>query len=132
MATTYPSQKADKFLLRLPDGVRQRIAKEAEANNRTMTKEMVLRLQQSFEPPTTLPFPVQEAIAHEMEERGGNAEEALIRLALLAMAQGGTVLYAAISPQTTVKQFREMLEAGKVQIPPDASLVIERKPVKPG
>lgn len=53
MATSYPSQKADKFLLRLPEGIRDQIAQAATASNRTMTKEMVLRLQASFEPTNT-------------------------------------------------------------------------------
>lgn len=53
MSSTSPSQKADKFLLRLPEGIRDQVAKEALANNRTMTKEMVLRLQASFEPQPT-------------------------------------------------------------------------------
>lgn len=53
MSSTSPSQKADKFLLRLPEGIRDLVAKEALANNRTMTKEMVLRLQASFEPQPT-------------------------------------------------------------------------------
>lgn len=53
MQTKYPSQTADRFLLRLPEGMRARIAESAAANNRTITKEMVLRLQASFEPSDT-------------------------------------------------------------------------------
>lgn len=127
MATTYPSQKADKFLLRLPDGVRQKVYEAAVANNRTMTKEMALRLQQSFEDQAKLPVPVQEAIRDEMAERGGTEEEALLRLVLAGQANGGTIFYATISPQTTIKQLTGMLESCKQIIPPDASIIIERK-----
>jgi sensor histidine kinase YesM len=53
MQNKYPSQTADRFLLRFPDGMRERIAESAASNNRTMTKEVILRLQQSFEPSNT-------------------------------------------------------------------------------
>lgn len=39
----------DKFILRLPDGMRDLIAEEAKANNRSMNAEVVSRLQASFE-----------------------------------------------------------------------------------
>lgn len=130
METKYPSQLADRFLLRLPVGMRDSIAKAAVANNRTMTKEMVLRLQQSFEEQAKLPMPVQEAIRDEIAERGGTEEEALLRLVLAGQANGGTIFYATISPQTTIKQLTGMLESCKQIIPPDASIIIERKPTQ--
>jgi hypothetical protein len=43
-----PSNVADKFMLRLPDGVRDRIAGEAEKNKRSMNAEIVARLEKSF------------------------------------------------------------------------------------
>ena len=95
-----------------------------------MTKEIVLRLQQSFETPAALPVAVQQAIEHEMEERGGTPEEAHVRLAHAAMANGGTLFHATITPETTLAQFHKMLAASKTVIPPDASIVFERKPVK--
>lgn len=44
-----PSDLADKFMLRLPDGMRDRIADAAKANNRSMNAEIVARLAYSFE-----------------------------------------------------------------------------------
>lgn len=44
----YPSDKADKVLVRMPDGMRDRIKSEAKANNRTMNAEIVARLQQTL------------------------------------------------------------------------------------
>lgn len=38
-------QTQDKFVIRLPDGMRDRIAAEAHANARSMTQEIVLALQ---------------------------------------------------------------------------------------
>lgn len=43
-----PSQTADKFIVRLPDGMRDQISAAATANGRSMTAEVVLRLEQSF------------------------------------------------------------------------------------
>lgn len=48
-----PSRDADKFIVRLPDGMRDRIAEVAKANNRTMNAEVVARLQSTFEQTAT-------------------------------------------------------------------------------
>lgn len=39
---------SEKFNLRLPDGMRERIAQAAKANNRSMNSEIVARLEASF------------------------------------------------------------------------------------
>lgn len=44
----FPSDVADKFLLRLPEGMRERLKTAAKANNRTMNSEVVARLDSSF------------------------------------------------------------------------------------
>ncbi len=44
----YPSDKQDKFMLRFPDGMRDRIRDEADANGRSMNAEIVHRLRQSL------------------------------------------------------------------------------------
>jgi hypothetical protein len=45
--------RAKQFLLRLPDGIHERIAREAAANHRSMNAEIVYRLQ-AMRRPTTL------------------------------------------------------------------------------
>lgn len=45
----FPSVTADKFVVRLPDGMREQIAEVAKANNRSMNAEVVARLQDSLE-----------------------------------------------------------------------------------
>lgn len=52
MTPRYPSQQADKFLLRLPDGLRRRIKTIAAANNRSMNAEVVLALAAAYPEPT--------------------------------------------------------------------------------
>lgn len=48
MATT--DRESDKFVLRLPDGMRALIAEAAKASGRSMNAEIVSRLESSFEP----------------------------------------------------------------------------------
>ena len=45
---TYPSDAADKFIVRFPPGMRERIAESAKANGRSMNAEAVARLDASF------------------------------------------------------------------------------------
>jgi hypothetical protein len=47
-----PSDLADKFMLRLPDGMRDRIRDAADTNNRSMNAEIIARLEESFGPPS--------------------------------------------------------------------------------
>jgi hypothetical protein len=42
------AKDADKFIVRLPDGMRQKIMDAAQANNRSMNAEIVARLAGSF------------------------------------------------------------------------------------
>lgn len=44
----YPSQHQDKFVLRLPDGMRDRIKLAAEVNNRSMNAEIVATLEEKY------------------------------------------------------------------------------------
>lgn len=46
--SSYPSEQADKYLLRLPEGMRERLKEAAQENNRSMNAEIVARLEQSF------------------------------------------------------------------------------------
>lgn len=43
------SRHADKYIIRFPDGMRDRLKEEARTNNRTLNAEIVARLQASFE-----------------------------------------------------------------------------------
>lgn len=47
--TSSTGRDSDKFMLRFPDGMRDRIAEAAKAANRSMNAEIVARLEQSFE-----------------------------------------------------------------------------------
>lgn len=49
-STSHPSDLADKFMLRLPDGVREMLKLQADHNKRSMNAEIVARLLESLEP----------------------------------------------------------------------------------
>lgn len=44
----FPSQTADKFVIRLPDGMRERLRQQAKANQRTMNGEIVFHLDRAL------------------------------------------------------------------------------------
>lgn len=46
-------QPADKYIVRLPDGMRDRLKAEAKASRRTLNAEIVARLQSTFEQSAT-------------------------------------------------------------------------------
>ena len=48
MTQDTPSRSLDKVIVRLPDGMRDRIREAAEKNNRSMNAEIVSRLDNSF------------------------------------------------------------------------------------
>ena len=124
----YPSQTADRFLVRLPDGMRQRLAESARAHNRTMTKDVVARLEASFENAgPALPQCVQDAVEDEIEARGGTPEEALTRLVLAGQSRGGTVFQVTLQPGTKLQDMKDLLEAARHVIPPDADILVDRQ-----
>ena len=43
-----PRQPQDKYILRLPDGMRERLKKEAEQNKRSLNAEIIARIEASF------------------------------------------------------------------------------------
>ena len=45
----FPSETQERFIVRFPDGMRDRIAEAAKANNRSMNSEIVARLERSFQ-----------------------------------------------------------------------------------
>lgn len=48
MSDAFPSRLLDKFVLRLPAGLRERVGKAAKENGRSMNAEIVARLEETF------------------------------------------------------------------------------------
>lgn len=51
MSTIPTNRESDRFMLRLPDGMRDRIKASAEANNRSMNAEIVATLEEKYPAP---------------------------------------------------------------------------------
>lgn len=45
----YPSEELERFIVRMPDGMREKLAAEAKANSRSMNAEVVQRLADSLD-----------------------------------------------------------------------------------
>ncbi|MFS8040116.1 MULTISPECIES: Arc family DNA-binding protein [Xanthobacter] len=57
----------NKFVVRLPEGMRDRIAEAAKENNRSMNSEIITRLERSFTPSYT--FEVKDTYTYSEVER---------------------------------------------------------------
>ena len=77
MSGTDQHQFKDRYMLRLPDGMRERIKAAAESNNRSMNAEIVATLEEAYpapvEPQTLAMLLVADFI--DLVERAGSAEE---------------------------------------------------------
>lgn len=71
----YPSEVQDRFIVRLPDGMRDRIAVEAKKNNRSMNAEIVARLEQSFDGPVKQSDDKVAPLLHQMDEIVAESKE---------------------------------------------------------
>lgn len=85
----FPSDVADKFLLRLPDGMREELKSAAKANNRTMNAEIVARLQSTFVP-------------------GGHGQAVLL---LSAKGEGGPAIAEMTPAQREISERLDRLES---------------------
>lgn len=87
LAAAQAHTQADKFLIRLPDGMREAIQRAATENRRTMTGEIIARLEQSFanegQKPTT-----KDHAPKALVERVEAIERTLQRLAIPDFATG--------------------------------------------
>jgi hypothetical protein len=75
VSATFHSRKLDKFILRFPEGMRDRIADAAKSNNRSMNAEVVSRLQNSFDGGETRTSP--DAVARMLDKHFKKLEEIL-------------------------------------------------------
>lgn len=67
MSTIPTNRESDRFMLRLPDGMRDRIKAAAEANNRSMNAEIVATLEKQYPVPLDERVRALVAISLEME-----------------------------------------------------------------
>lgn len=113
----YPSELKDRFILRLPEGMRDRIAEEAKAQSRSMNAEFVARLQASFEPAAS----VGGAAAQELADSRAQTITAMAFLQA-SLCETVTALYAALSAKD--QRDRRFKEADRLA----SSLLVGAKP----
>lgn len=108
-------QDQDKFVLRLPDGMRDRIKAAAEANNRSMNAEIVATLEEQYPAPDDFDRAVHAALAD------GKPREAIWlghRAVILPIGRGG---YRVTSTNMSIPDLLAFLEEnGPNAIPPDS------------
>lgn len=126
--TTAPTGQTPPFGLRLLPDLKTQVMRAAAIAGRSMNAEIVHRITQSFEGGAgSLPPFVQDAVDDEIAARGGTPEEALTRLVLLGQSKGGTVFQVTIQPGSKMEDITAVIEAGRVVVPPDADVFMERK-----
>lgn len=77
-----PSRKQDQFIVRLPDGMRDRIKLAAELNNRSMNAEIVDTLEEKYPPISDNPKlgELHKLLTKYLHERDSFTDEEEIRL----------------------------------------------------
>lgn len=121
-------ERYTRITLRIPKDLHARITREAFITSKSQNAEIIARLEGSFDQHAASPLPdyVQDAMSHEIKERGGTPDEALTRLVQIAQAQGGTVFNLTVPADMKMGQLVELLQASKTVIPADANISITR------
>lgn len=117
-----PSDVADKYILRLPDGMRAELKEAARQAGRTLNAEIVMRLQESFLP---RPFPQSIEHFHEMFERMASQVEAVHKWAL---ERPGRTVQGEINEQRAERRANRLLSGEEPSAP--ASTSGRRMPAK--
>lgn len=103
----FPSETQERFIVRFPDGMRDRIAAAAKANSRSMNAEIVARLEGSFDPQTPAE-PWSKEVVERFEKIAAKAGEAAATRVLRAQGfdalQMGTPGIVQTPPPPKVKK----------------------------
>lgn len=121
MSLEPPVHSLEKFVLRLPDGMREKIGVAARANKRTMNAEIIQRLEASFtstgEPLLVINKNTAEAdIIWELRDsmQSLQAEVAQLRASLMKAAGGGADPETAGIPDFTDVKGMAILETRRI------------------
>lgn len=97
----FPSEKLDQYMLRFPDGMRERLKEEAAKNNRSLNAEIIARLEGSFEAEEKLSGLTNALVAQERHSRTlAEIQEAYAEMALILGS-------AALSPEIAEKMRKD-------------------------
>ena len=97
----YTSRTADKFVVRLPEGMRDRIAEVAKQHHRSMNSEIIARLEHSLLDLPTLPdFPSRQTLNDQrVEELNQPERELLLRFRQISRRQQNALLALLVAEQ---------------------------------
>lgn len=97
----YTSRTADKFVVRLPEGMRDRIAEVAKQHHRSMNSEIIARLEHSLLDLPTLPdFPSRQTLNDQrVEELNQPERELLLRFREMGRRQQNALLALLVAEQ---------------------------------
>ena len=100
-ALHYTSRTADKFVVRLPEGMRDRIAEVAKQHHRSMNSEIIARLEHSLLDLPTLPdFPSRQALDSQPVDQLNQPErELLLRFREMGRRQQNALLALLVAEQ---------------------------------
>lgn len=130
-----PVQPQDKYVLRMPDGMRDRIKRAAEKNNRSMNAEILARLEMTLD--GSIEKEMVELATKAAEERGRREvafESFQLTVGILAEASGNDkrtreLLAAAIRSEGT-KNAELMAKARRETVERLAEMITQPLPVK--
>ena len=87
MSDHAPSRFLDKIVIRVPDGMRERIKRIADANNRSVNAELLILLERTYPPETKIDACLQEVadMVKKLpdEKKAGTWDEVFARLEAL-------------------------------------------------
>lgn len=133
-------QSADKYVVRFPDGMRDRIAEIAKANGRSMNAEIVQRLEWALSMTSApehkpnqpdlsgdLPFAMRLDINDLAQKAGVSFHEMVARIFIAGIhPDAPQILYLPIVPGATMQDLRTAMAAAHDFVRPDATLVSEK------
>lgn len=122
--TAENAQTKDKFLMRLPDGMRDRIAELASANNRSMNAQIVLMISGAMDGTGASRSEVNTASSEieDLRRQLVTAREAVRDVETLVAARGGAVRFYELSIRTLAQS---VLASGAELSGPLAALLRE-------
>jgi Arc-like DNA binding domain len=121
-----PKQPGEKYVVRFPEGMRERIAQAAKLSGRSMNSEIVTRLSASFEQgDRTLPPFLEDQLREVAQSTGESYEEALIRAAIAGVSGGQQVFYLQARPGMTLEEIRTIMNAVRPFANSDAQIYYE-------
>ena len=92
MAQDSKSRKLDQYIVRFPDGVRDRLKDAAAENNRSLNAEIIARLEASFDAPSREEFELTKKWAQEfLREALDSAVEQIVAETGLSKAKDNTL-----------------------------------------